>query len=128
MPLVGLNLQKIQSVIQEFVEPVPELPKTSNEHISSMCKLPTLSTSQQTPEEDEAEELFGEIQDCFDVSVGLCSDPDQMLLTKESLARNPDIDHELCLSMRNCMSSAAYIKMSESRCELPAYQFKEVGI
>ncbi|CAH8467883.1 unnamed protein product [Schistosoma bovis] len=125
MSLVGLNLPKIQSVIQEFVEPVPELPKTSDEHISSMCKLPTLSTSQQTPEEDEAEELFGEIQDCFDVSVGPCSDPDQMLLTKESLARNPDIDHELCLSMRNCMSSAAYIKMSESRCELPAYQFKE---
>ncbi|CAH8453976.1 unnamed protein product [Schistosoma intercalatum] len=125
MPLVGLNLPKIQSVIQEFVEPVPELPKTSNEHISSMCKLPTLSTSQQTPEEDEAEELFGEIRDCFDVSVGPCSDPDQMLLTKESLARNPDIDHELCLSMRNCMSSAAYMKMSESRCELPAYQFKE---
>ncbi|CAH8469098.1 unnamed protein product [Schistosoma rodhaini] len=125
MPLVGLNLSKIQSVIQEFVEPVPELPKTSNEHISFMCKLPTLSTSKQTPEEDEAEELFGEIRDCFDVSVGPCSDPDQMLLTKESLARNPDIDHELCLSMRNCMSSAAYMKMSESRCKLPAYQFKE---
>ncbi|CAH8463471.1 unnamed protein product [Schistosoma rodhaini] len=124
MPLVGLNLPKIQSVIQEFVEPVPELPKTSNEHISFMCKLPTLSTSKQTPE-DEAEELFGEIRDCFDVSVGPCSDPDQMLLTKESLARNPDIDHELCLSMRNCMSSAAYMKMSESRCKLPAYQFKE---
>ncbi|XP_018648522.1 putative atp-dependent RNA helicase [Schistosoma mansoni] len=124
MPLVGLNLPKIQSVIQEFVEPVPELPKTSNELISFMCKLPTLSTSKQTPE-DEAEELFGEIRDCFDVSVGPCSDPDQMLLTKESLARNPDIDHELCLSMRNCMSSAAYMKMSESRCKLPAYQFKE---
>ncbi|CAH8452186.1 unnamed protein product [Schistosoma turkestanicum] len=125
MPLVGMNLLKIQSVIQECSEPVFELPRISNEHISPMCKLPTLSTSKQASDEDEAEELFGEIQDSFDVSVGPCSDPDQMLITKERLARNPDIDHELNLSMKSCMSSPAYLKISESRCKLPAYQFKE---
>ncbi|KAK4472510.1 hypothetical protein MN116_003756 [Schistosoma mekongi] len=125
MALIGLNLQKIHLVIQEYMKPDSEPTKSTNVHVPSTCDLSTLSPPKQAPEEDEAEELFGEIQSCFDVSVGPCSDPDQMTITKESLSRNPHVDHELCLSLQKCMNSTAYVNISESRCKLPAYQFKE---
>ncbi|CAH8448181.1 unnamed protein product [Heterobilharzia americana] len=126
MAVVGLNLQKIQSVIQECVERDIKRTKISNENVTYTRVSPTVITNKQIPEEgEEVEELFEEIQDSLYVSTGPCSDTDQMTISNETLIRNASIDNELSHLMQICKSSAAYNKYLEFRSKLPAYQIKE---
>ncbi|CAH8830748.1 unnamed protein product [Trichobilharzia szidati] len=126
MSLVGMNLSRVQSVVQECVELGIKSSTVNNKHVSSAQKSSTvLTTNKISEDEEEVEAVFEEIQDSFDIPIDQCSDPDQMTLIGGNLAKNVSIDNELIQLMTDCRNSQMYMKMLESRRKLPAYQIKE---